>query len=101
MRSDAFQVDVRGMKGDPFHVLAYYGTNALRWRVTKCSTRSGRQVYSPLQKKKKNQHKTSIPPVEVTDLPAPDPTERLVDAFDVVALPLNWRGVRWITCCFL
>lgn len=84
VRSDAFQVDVRGMKGDPFHVLAYYGTNALRWRVTKCSTRSGRQVYSPLQKKKKNQHKTSIPPVEVTDLPAPDPTERLVDAFDVV-----------------
>jgi hypothetical protein len=34
VRSDSFQVYVRGANGDLFHVLAYYGTMALKWKVT-------------------------------------------------------------------
>ena len=45
VRSDTFQVDVRGAYGDPFHVLGYYGTMASKWKVTKCSTRNGRRFY--------------------------------------------------------
>ncbi len=42
IRSDGLQVDARGLNGDPFHVVAYYGPTAFKWKVTKCITWSGR-----------------------------------------------------------
>ncbi len=30
IRSDRLQVDARGLNGDPFHVIAYYGTTAFK-----------------------------------------------------------------------
>ena len=86
VRSDTFQVDVRGAYGDPFHGLGYYGTMASKWKVTKCSTRNGRKVYMPAPKEKKGNWKKppkpSLPSVEVADLPPPHPDEPIVDAFD-------------------
>ncbi len=48
--SHGFQVDARGVNGDPFHVLAYYGTTAFKWKVTKCITWNGRLAYVPVEK---------------------------------------------------
>jgi hypothetical protein len=48
--SDGLQVDARGLNGDPFHVIAYYGTTAFKWKVTKCITWNGRLAYVPVLK---------------------------------------------------
>ena len=59
---------------------------ALKWKVTKCSTRNGHKVFSPAPKERKRNlkkpPKPSLPSVEVTDLPPPHPDEPIVDAFD-------------------
>jgi hypothetical protein len=48
--SDGFQVDAKGVNGDPFHGVAYYGATALKWKVTKCITWNGRLAYVPVEK---------------------------------------------------
>ncbi len=53
IRSDGFQVDARGVNGDPFYVVAYYGTTAFKWKVTKCITWNGRLAYVPVEKGQK------------------------------------------------
>ncbi len=90
IRSDGLQVDARGLNGYPFHVVAYYGTTAFRWKVTKCITWSGRQAYVPVLKgQKKGAGKgmgegedSAIPPLNVLDLPPPPPNEAVGDAFE-------------------
>jgi hypothetical protein len=86
--SDGLQVDARGFNGDPFHVVAYYGTTAFKWKVTKCITRNGRLAYVPVlkgQKKGTGKGKGEdhdIPPLNVLDLPPPPPNEAVRDAFE-------------------
>ncbi len=88
IRSDGFQMDARGVNGDPFHVVAYYGTTAFKWKVTKCITRNGRLAYVSVEKgQKKDAGKgmgedSAIPPLNVLDLPPPPPNEIVEDAFE-------------------
>jgi hypothetical protein len=87
--SDGLQVDARGLNGDPFHVVAYYGTTTFKWKVTKCITWNGRLAYNPVEKggQKKAAGKdmgeeSAIPPLNVLDLPPPPPNEAVGDAFE-------------------
>ncbi len=86
--SDGLQVDARGLNGDPFHVVAYYGTTTFKWKVTKCITWSGRLAYVPVLKgQKKGAGKgmgedSAIPPLNVLDLPPPPLNEAVGDAFE-------------------
>jgi hypothetical protein len=86
--SDGLQVDARGINGDPFHVVAYHGTTAFKWKVTKCITWNGRLAYVPVLKgQKKGAGKgmgedRDIPPLNVLDLPPPQPNEAVRDAFE-------------------
>ncbi len=88
IRSDGLQVDARGLNGDPFHFVAYYGTTAFRWMVTKCITWNGRLAYVPVlkgQKKGAGKGKDEdhdIPPLNFSDLPPPPPNEAVGDAFE-------------------
>jgi hypothetical protein len=88
IRSDGLQVDARGLNGDPFNVVAYYGTTAFKWKVTKCITRNGRLAYVPVLKgQKKGAGKgmgedSAIPPPNVSYLPPPPPNEAVGDAFE-------------------
>jgi hypothetical protein len=87
---DGLQVDVRGVNGDPFHVVGYYGLNHHRWKVTKCITRNaGRMAYDPTEVdrtkgkgKGESGGKETIPPLAVADLSPPSPNKTLGDAFD-------------------
>jgi hypothetical protein len=88
IRSDGFQVDARGVNGDPFHVVAYYGTTAFKWKVSKCITWNGRLAYVPVEKGQKKAagkgmgEDSAIPPLNVLDLPPPPPNEAVGDAFE-------------------
>jgi hypothetical protein len=91
--SDGLQVDARGLNGDPFHVVAFYGTTAFKWKVTKCITQNGRLAYVPVlkdQKKGAGKGKGEdhdIPPLNVSDLPPPPPNDAVGDAFEDI---LGW-----------
>ncbi len=88
IRSDGFQVDARGDNGDPFHVVAYYGTTAFKWKVTKCITWNGRLAYVPVEKGQKKAtgkgmgEDSAIPPLNVSNLPPPPPNKTVGDAFE-------------------
>ncbi len=56
IQSDGFQVDARGVNGDPFHVVTYYGTAVFKWKVTKCITWNGRLAYVPVEKGSEESH---------------------------------------------
>jgi hypothetical protein len=75
-----FQVDVHGINGDPFHVLAYYTTTSSQWRVTKYITCTRRMAYVP--QKKQNGKEGSIPPMAVGDLLPTPPNETGMDMFN-------------------
>jgi hypothetical protein len=93
--SDGLQVNARGVNGDPFHVVAYYGTTAFKWKVTKCITRNGRLAYVPVEKGQKKAagkgmgEDSAIPPLNVSDLPPPPSNEAVGDAFEDT---LGWVG---------
>jgi hypothetical protein len=86
--SDGLQLDARGLNGDPFRVVAYYGTTVFKWKVTKCITQNGRLAYVLVLKgQKKGAGKvmgedSAIPPLNVSDLPPPPPNEAVGDAFE-------------------
>jgi hypothetical protein len=88
IRSDVFQVEARGVNGDPFHVVACYGTTAFKWKVTKCITWNGRLAYVPVEKGQKKAagkgmgEDSAIPPLNVLDLPPPPPNDAVGDAFE-------------------
>ncbi len=47
IRSDGFQVLVKGVDGDSFHVSAVYGTRIGLWKVFKCCIHNNREQYVP------------------------------------------------------
>jgi hypothetical protein len=81
-------VDARGVSGDPFHVVAYYGTIAFKWKVIKCIIWNGRLAYVPVEKGQKKAagkgmgEDSAIPPLNVSDLPPPPPNETVGDAIE-------------------
>ncbi len=81
-------MDASGVNGDPFHVVAYYGTTAFKWKVTNCITWNGRLAYVPVEKGQKKAagkgmgEDSAIPPLNVSDLPPPPPNETVGVAFE-------------------
>ena len=47
IRSDGFQLCMKGVDGDSFHVQAIYGTWIGLWKVIKCCIRNNREQYVP------------------------------------------------------
>ncbi len=45
--SDGFQVLVKNVDGDSFHVSTVYGTRIGLWKVLKCCIRNNREQYVP------------------------------------------------------
>ena len=88
IRSDGFQLLVKGVDSDSFHVFAVYGTWIGLWRVIKCCIRNNREQYvgedgSDAKAKKSN---AELPggheDLDKTYLDPPPPGESVAGVFD-------------------
>ncbi len=68
-------MDVHGVNGDPFHVLAYYTTTS-----SQSQSCTGRMACVP--QKKSSEKEGAIPPIAVGDLLPPPPNGTVVDVFN-------------------
>ncbi len=90
--SDGFQVLVKGVDGDSFHVSAVYGTRIGLWKVLKCCIRNNREQYAPGEdgsNAKARKGQAELPPggledLDNTDLDLPPPGESVAGVFDAV-----------------
>ena len=89
IRSDGFQLLVKGVDGDSFHVSTVYRTRIGLWRVIKCCIRNNREQYVPGEDgsdAKARKGKTELPggleDLDNTYLDPPPPGESVAGVFD-------------------
>ena len=63
--SDGFQVDIRDINFDSFHVVAYYGIASDEWKMTKCITQNGCLAFKKKASRKAKCEDSAIPPLNV------------------------------------